>query len=132
MAKTAGLCRSAQSPGGGLPPAALGALNYNNRIEFSTLETQQALAGLDLRNRQAGAYPRLLLTGAYGFTGSAQSPGGWEGTRPSQGDSQSSLRMRTSLQAVASRIRSGLMPTRPWTAEAGQPSAVTQWSPPRT
>ena len=60
---------------GGLPPAALGALNYNNRIEFSTLETQQALAGLDLRNRQAGAYPRLVLTGAYGFTGSAKSLG---------------------------------------------------------
>ena len=60
---------------GGQPTAARGALNYNNRIEFSTLETQQALAGLDLRNRQAGAYPRLLLTGAYGFTGSAQSAG---------------------------------------------------------
>ena len=60
---------------GGQPTAARGALNYNNRIEFSTLETQQALAGLDLRNRQAGAYPRLLLTGAYGFTGSAKSPG---------------------------------------------------------
>ncbi len=60
---------------GGQPTAARGALNYNNRIEFSTLETQQALAGLDLRNRQAGAYPRLLLTGAYGFTGSAKTPG---------------------------------------------------------
>ena len=60
---------------GSLPPAALGALNYNNRIEFSTLETQQALAGLDLRNRQAGAYPRLVLSGAYGFTGSAKTPG---------------------------------------------------------
>ncbi|GAB3859696.1 hypothetical protein GCM10028822_36640 [Hymenobacter terrigena] len=60
---------------GGMPIAARGALNYNNRIEFSTLETQQALAGLDLRNRQAGAYPRLLLTGAYGFTGSAKTPG---------------------------------------------------------
>ncbi|MBF9221570.1 TolC family protein [Hymenobacter ruricola] len=60
---------------GGLAPAALGALNYNNRIEFTTLETQQALAGLDLRNRQAGAYPRLLLTGAYGFTGSAKTMG---------------------------------------------------------
>ncbi|WP_051718406.1 TolC family protein [Hymenobacter sp. IS2118] len=56
---------------GGQPVAARGALNYNNRIEFSTLETQQALAGLDLRNRQAGAYPRLVLSGAYGFTGSA-------------------------------------------------------------
>jgi len=57
---------------GGQPVAARGALNYNNRIEFSTLETQQALAGLDLRNRQAGAYPRLVLSGAYGFTGSAK------------------------------------------------------------
>ena len=57
---------------GGQSVAARGALNYNNRIEFSTLETQQALAGLDLRNRQAGAYPRLVLTGAYGFTGSAK------------------------------------------------------------
>ncbi len=32
---------------------------------------QQALAGLDVRNRQAAAYPRLLLTGAYGFNGSS-------------------------------------------------------------
>ena len=60
---------------GGLGSQARGALNYNNRIEFSTLETQQALAGLDLRNRQAGAYPRLVLTGAYGFTGSANTAG---------------------------------------------------------
>jgi outer membrane protein len=47
------------------------AFNYNNRIEFSTLQTQQALAGLDLRNRTAGAYPRLSFTAAYGFIGSA-------------------------------------------------------------
>ena len=60
---------------GGRPTAAVGVLNYNNRIEFSTLETQQALVGLDLRNRQASAYPRLLLTGAYGFTGSATTAG---------------------------------------------------------
>ncbi|MBH8558642.1 TolC family protein [Hymenobacter negativus] len=60
---------------GGLGSQARGAINYNNRIEFSTLETQQALAGLDLRNRQAGAYPRLVLTGAYGFTGSAPTAG---------------------------------------------------------
>lgn len=51
------------------------AFNYNNRIEFSTLETQQALAGLDLANRRAGAYPRLLATAAYGFTGSANNRG---------------------------------------------------------
>ena len=60
---------------GGQSVAARGAINYNNRIEFSTLETQQALSGLDLRNRQAGAYPRLVLTGAYGFTGSAKTAG---------------------------------------------------------
>jgi outer membrane protein len=47
------------------------AFNYNNRIEFSTLETQQALAGLDLANRRTSAYPRLSLTAAYGFLGSA-------------------------------------------------------------
>ena len=47
------------------------AFNYNNRIEFSTLETQQALAGLDLANRRSGAYPRLLATAAYGFSGSS-------------------------------------------------------------
>ncbi|QKG58323.1 TolC family protein [Hymenobacter sp. BRD128] len=69
------------SPGGpptpginnGQPVQAQAAFNYNNRIEFSTLQTQQALAGLDLRSRQAGAYPRLALTAAYGFTGSAKS-----------------------------------------------------------
>ncbi|TVT41468.1 TolC family protein [Hymenobacter setariae] len=57
----------------GQPTQANAAFNYNNRIEFSTLETQQALAGLDLANRQRGAYPRLSLTAAYGFTGSAKS-----------------------------------------------------------
>ncbi|QJX47098.1 TolC family protein [Hymenobacter taeanensis] len=51
------------------------AFNYNNRIEFSTLETQQALAGLDLANRRAGAYPRLVATAAYGFSGSAKTAG---------------------------------------------------------
>ena len=61
---------------GGRGSQAAAALNYNNRIEFSTLETQQALAGLDLRNRRASAYPRLLLTGAYGFTGSDPRLGG--------------------------------------------------------
>ncbi|WP_151086495.1 TolC family protein [Hymenobacter baengnokdamensis] len=56
----------------GQPSQANAVFNYNNRIEFSTLQTQQALAGLDLRNRQAGAYPRLALTAAYGFSGSAK------------------------------------------------------------
>jgi outer membrane protein len=57
----------------GQPSQAQAAFNYNNRIEFSTLQTQQDLAGLDLRNRQAGAYPRLAFTAAYGFSGSAKS-----------------------------------------------------------
>ena len=60
---------------GGLAPQAAAAFNYNNRIEFSTLETQQALAGLDIRSRTAGAYPRLVFTAAYGFSGSATSVG---------------------------------------------------------
>ena len=54
----------------GQPVQAQAAFNYNNRIEFSTLQTQQALAGLDLRNRRAGAYPSLNFTAAYGFSGS--------------------------------------------------------------
>jgi outer membrane protein TolC len=60
---------------GARPPQAAAAFNYNNRIEFSTLETQQALAGLDLANRRAGAYPRLVATAAYGFNGSAPTVG---------------------------------------------------------
>lgn len=59
---------------GARPTQAAAAFNYNNRIEFSTLETQQALAGLDLANRRAGAYPRLVATAAYGFNGSAVNP----------------------------------------------------------
>jgi outer membrane protein len=55
----------------GLAPQAQAAFSYNNRIEFSTLESQQALAGLDLANRRTSAYPRLSLTAAYGFLGSA-------------------------------------------------------------
>ncbi|AMJ67315.1 TolC family protein [Hymenobacter sp. PAMC 26628] len=73
----AGTAPGAPAPAPGLnngqPVQADAAFNYNNRIEFSTLQTQQALAGLDLRNRTAGAYPRLSLTAAYGFTGSAKS-----------------------------------------------------------
>ena len=65
----------------GARPSQAAALNYNNRIEFSVLETQQALAGLDLSNRRAGAYPRLLLSGAYGFTGSDPTLGGLFGFR---------------------------------------------------
>ncbi|GAA4002176.1 TolC family protein [Hymenobacter fastidiosus] len=56
---------------GARPGQAAATFNYNNRIEFSALESQQALAGLDLANRRAGAYPRLLATAAYGFLGSS-------------------------------------------------------------
>ena len=57
---------------GGQPSQVAAAFQYNNRIEFSNLETQQALAGLSVRNLQASAYPRLVLTGAYGFSGSSK------------------------------------------------------------
>ena len=56
----------------GQTPQAQAVFNYNNRIEFSTLQTQQALAGLDLRNRQSTAYPTLNFTAAYGFSGSGR------------------------------------------------------------
>lgn len=71
----AGTAGGPPTPGlnNGQPVQAQAAFNYNNRIEFSTLQTQQALAGLDLRSRTAGAYPRLSFTAAYGFTGSAAS-----------------------------------------------------------
>jgi len=55
----------------GQPAQAQAVFNYNNRVEFSTLQTQQALAGIDTRSRQAGVYPTLSLTAAYGFTGGA-------------------------------------------------------------
>ena len=44
--------------------------NYNDRIEYSVLETQRDLADLDVRNKRAGYLPRLLATGGYGFVGS--------------------------------------------------------------
>lgn len=47
--------------------------NYQNRIEYSVLETQRDLAALDVRNQKAGYLPTLNLIGAYGFLGSARS-----------------------------------------------------------
>lgn len=41
--------------------------NYANRIEYSILETQRDLALLNQRNIKAGYWPRLLLTGNYGY-----------------------------------------------------------------
>lgn len=47
--------------------------NYSNRIEYSVLETQRDLANLDIKNKQAGYYPKLLVTGRYGYSGSSNS-----------------------------------------------------------
>jgi outer membrane protein TolC len=50
--------------------------DYNNRIEYSVLETQRNLAVFDIRSRRAGYLPTLNLTAAYGFTGSDNRLGG--------------------------------------------------------
>lgn len=42
--------------------------NYTNRIEYSTLETNSRLAALDVKNNQAGYYPRLVMTGSSGWS----------------------------------------------------------------
>jgi outer membrane protein len=41
--------------------------NYSNRIEYSILETQRDLAELDIRNKQSGYLPKLLLNARYGY-----------------------------------------------------------------
>lgn len=46
--------------------------DYSQRIEYSILETQRDLALLDVKNKQAGYYPKLLLTGRYGLNGSSK------------------------------------------------------------
>lgn len=43
-------------------------LKYNNRIEYSILETQNRLAELDLKNQKAGYLPRVILTGSYAYS----------------------------------------------------------------
>ncbi len=52
------------------PDAAANGFNYGDRVEYSVLETQRDLAALDVRNKRAGYFPRLLATGGYGFVGS--------------------------------------------------------------
>jgi outer membrane protein TolC len=47
--------------------------DYSRRIEYSILETQRDLAKLDIKNKQAGYYPQLLLNGRYGYSGSSNS-----------------------------------------------------------
>lgn len=47
--------------------------DYSSRIEYSILETQRSLAKLDIKNKQAGYYPQLILNGRYGYTGASNS-----------------------------------------------------------
>ncbi|PSR55969.1 TolC family protein [Adhaeribacter arboris] len=47
--------------------------DYSQRIEYSILETQRDLAKLDIKNKQSGYYPKLLLNGRYGYSGSSNS-----------------------------------------------------------
>ncbi|MCF2520704.1 TolC family protein [Dyadobacter sp. CY351] len=42
-------------------------LNYENRIEYSLLNTQEKLAGLDLRNVRSGYLPSLSASVGYGY-----------------------------------------------------------------
>ncbi|MGV3502340.1 MAG: TolC family protein [Adhaeribacter sp.] len=46
---------------------------YGQRIEYSILETQRDLALLDVRNKVAGYYPKLFLSGRYGINGGSNS-----------------------------------------------------------
>jgi outer membrane protein TolC len=43
-----------------------GDVNYNNRIEFSLLDTQEKLAGLDIRNTRSGYLPSVSASLGYG------------------------------------------------------------------
>jgi outer membrane protein len=48
-----------------------GSVDYNRRIEYSTLKTQKALTTLDLKNVQAGYYPSLVAIGTLGVNSAA-------------------------------------------------------------
>jgi outer membrane protein len=52
---------------------ATASFDYGQRIEYSILETQRDLALLDVKNRVAGYYPKLFLSGRYGINGSSNS-----------------------------------------------------------
>lgn len=41
--------------------------NYNQRIEYSTLQTQKELAYLDIRNNRMGYLPQLAAFGSFGY-----------------------------------------------------------------
>jgi outer membrane protein TolC len=40
---------------------------YTDRMDYSVLQTQNRLAELNLKNKKVGYYPRVLLTGNYGY-----------------------------------------------------------------
>ena len=43
-------------------------LKYENRIEYSILQTQDRLAELDLKNQKVASLPRVVLTGNYNYS----------------------------------------------------------------
>ena len=43
-------------------------LKYENRIEYSILQTQDRLAELDLKNQKVASLPRVILTGNYNYS----------------------------------------------------------------
>lgn len=45
--------------------------NYNQRIEYSLLQTQRELANLDVKNKRAGYLPQLAAFGTFGYNPSA-------------------------------------------------------------
>jgi outer membrane protein TolC len=50
-------------------------VNYENRIEYSLLNTQEKLAGLDIRNVRAGYLPSLSASVGYGHNNGANTYG---------------------------------------------------------
>jgi hypothetical protein len=49
----------------------VGDFNYNQRIEYSLLETQKQLAVLNVRNGRAGYMPQLAAFGTFGYNPAA-------------------------------------------------------------
>ena len=43
-------------------------IKYENRIEYSILQTQDRLAELDLKNQKVASLPRVVLTGNYNYS----------------------------------------------------------------
>lgn len=68
---------------------------YNQRIEYSILNTQEALALLDIKNKKAGYLPTLSAFGNFGYTSGASKLSGffeknkWEQNADVQADAPS-------------------------------------------